>query len=85
MSHRHNGQGGVVINLSAGAARLGSPNEYVDYAASKGALESFSIGRGGQPEEVTQAILWLAIEEASFITGTFLDVTWGEMSPIISS
>lgn len=122
MSHRHNGHGGAVINISSGAARLGSPNEYVDYAASKGALESFTIGfakevardgirvncirpghiytdmhasggepgrvdrvkdsipmgRGGQPVEVARAIMWLASDEASFITGTFLDVTGGK-------
>ncbi|PKH16385.1 SDR family oxidoreductase [Pseudomonas fluorescens] len=121
MAYRHNGPGGVVINVSSGAARLGSPNEYIDYAASKGALETFTIGfakevaregirvncvrpghiytemhasggepgrvdrvkdsipmgRGGQPEEVAQAILWLAGAEASFVTGTFLDVTGG--------
>jgi hypothetical protein len=119
MAYRHNGSGGVVINISSASARLGSPNEYVDYAASKGALETFTIGfakevaregirvncirpghiytemhasggepgrvdrvkdsipmgRGGQPEEVARAILWLAGPEASFITGTFLDVT----------
>nr|WP_244323239.1 SDR family oxidoreductase [Paraburkholderia dipogonis] len=122
MSHRHNGQGGVIINVSSASARLGSPNEYVDYAASKGALETFTtgfakevaregirvncirpghiytemhasggepgrvdrvrdsipMGRGGQPEEVARAILWLASAEASFITGTFLDVTGGK-------
>ncbi len=122
MAYRHNGPGGVVINVSSGAARLGSPNEYIDYAASKGALETFTIGlskevaregirvdcvrpghiytdmhasggepgrvdrvkdsipmgRGGQPEEVAQAILWLAGAEASFVTGTFLDVTGGK-------
>ena len=122
MSSRHNGSGGVIINISSASARLGSPNEYVDYAASKGALESFTtgfakevaqegirvccirpghiytemhasggepgrvdrvkdtipMGRGGQPEEVARAILWLASEEASFITGTFLDVTGGK-------
>ncbi len=122
MSFRHNGRGGVVINISSASARLGSPNEYIDYAASKGALETFTIGfakevaregirvncirpghiytemhasggepgrvdrvkdtiplgRGGQPEEVAQAILWLASAEASFITGTFLDVTGGK-------
>jgi NAD(P)-dependent dehydrogenase (short-subunit alcohol dehydrogenase family) len=121
MSHRHNGRGGVIINISSGAARLGSPNEYVDYAASKGALETFTtglakevaregirvccirpghiytemhasggepgrvdrvkdaipMGRGGQPEEVARAILWLASAEASFVTGAFLDVTGG--------
>lgn len=122
MSFRHSGNGGSVINVSSGAARLGSPNEYVDYAASKGALETFTIGlskevaregirvncvrpghiytemhasggepgrvdrvkdsipmgRGGEPEEVARAMLWLAGAEASFITGTFLDVTGGK-------
>jgi NAD(P)-dependent dehydrogenase (short-subunit alcohol dehydrogenase family) len=122
MSYRNNGWGGVVINISSASARLGSPNEYVDYAASKGALETFTtgfakevardgirvccirpghiytemhasggepgrvdrvkdsipMGRGGQPEEVARAILWLASAEASFITGTFLDVTGGK-------
>lgn len=122
MSSRHNARGGSVINISSAAARLGSPNEYVDYAASKGALETFTIGfakevaregirvncvrpghiytqmhasggepgrvdrvkdsipmgRGGQPEEVARAILWLASAEASFVTGTFLDVTGGK-------
>lgn len=122
MAYRYNGRGGVVINISSASARLGSPNEYVDYAASKGALETFTtgfakevaregirvncirpghiytemhasggepgrvdrvkdsipMGRGGQPEEVARAILWLASEEASFITGTFLDVTGGK-------
>jgi len=122
MSYRHNGRGGAVINISSAAARLGSPNEYVDYAASKGAVETFTtgfakevardgirvncvrpghiytdmhtsggepgrvdrvkdsipMGRGGQPEEVARAILWLASAEASFITGTFLDVTGGK-------
>lgn len=122
MSHRHGGRGGVVINISSASARLGSPNEYVDYAASKGALETFTtgfakevaregirvncvrpghiytemhasggepgrvdrvkdtipMGRGGQPEEVARAILWLASLEASFVTGTFLDATGGK-------
>jgi NAD(P)-dependent dehydrogenase (short-subunit alcohol dehydrogenase family) len=122
MSYRHGGSGGVVINISSASARLGSPNEYVDYAASKGAVETFTtgfakevaregirvncvrpghiytdmhasggepgrvdrvkdsipMGRGGQPEEVAQAILWLASSEASFVTGTFLDVTGGK-------
>ncbi|MCG6207462.1 SDR family oxidoreductase [Rhodopseudomonas sp. HC1] len=122
MSSCHNGRGGSVINVSSASARLGSPGEYVDYAASKGALETFTtgfakevaregirvncirpghiytemhasggepgrvnrvkdsipMGRGGQPEEVARAILWLAGAEASFITGTFLDVTGGK-------
>ncbi len=122
MSQRHGGRGGAIINVSSAAARLGSPNEYVDYAASKGALETFTtgfarevaregirvncvrpghiytemhasggepgrvdrirdsipMGRGGQPEEVARAILWLASQEASFVTGTFLDATGGK-------
>jgi NAD(P)-dependent dehydrogenase (short-subunit alcohol dehydrogenase family) len=44
MSTRHGGKGGVIINLSSVAAKLGSPNTYVDYAASKGAIDSFTIG-----------------------------------------
>lgn len=122
MSQRHGGAGGVVVNVSSAAARLGSPNEYVDYAASKGALETFTtglakevagegirvncvraghiytemhtsggepgrvdrvkhtipLGRGGQPDEIAQAILWLASSEASFVTGAFLDATGGK-------
>ncbi|URV27672.1 SDR family oxidoreductase [Burkholderia gladioli] len=122
MSTRHGGRGGAVVNVSSASARLGSPNEYVDYAASKGALETFTtglakevaregirvncvrpghiytemhasggepgrvdrvkdsipMGRGGQPEEVARAILWLAGAEASFVTGTFLDATGGK-------
>jgi NAD(P)-dependent dehydrogenase (short-subunit alcohol dehydrogenase family) len=121
MSTRHGGPGGVIVNVSSVAARTGSPGEYVDYAASKGALETFTAGlasevaqegirvvgvrpgfiytdlhakggepgrvdrvkefvpmrRGGNPEEVASAILWLASAEASYITGTFLDVSGG--------
>ncbi|WP_213881802.1 SDR family oxidoreductase [Pseudomonas sp. dw_358] len=122
MSTRHNGRGGSIVNISSASARLGSPGEYIDYAASKGALETFTtglakevaregirvnglrpghiytemhasggepgrvdrvresipMGRGGQPEEVARGILWLAGPEASFVTGTFLDVTGGK-------
>ncbi|CAA2106064.1 3-oxoacyl-[acyl-carrier-protein] reductase FabG [Methylobacterium bullatum] len=122
MSHRHGGRGGAVVNVSSASARLGSPNEYVDYASTKGAVETMTIGfakevaregirvncvrpghiytemhasggepgrvdrvkdsipmgRGGEPEEVARAILWLAGPEASFVTGTFLDVTGGK-------
>ena len=46
MSTRHGGSGGVIVNLSSVAAKLGSPNTYVDYAASKGAIDSFTIGLG---------------------------------------
>ncbi|WP_218509810.1 SDR family oxidoreductase [Variovorax sp. dw_308] len=44
MSTRHGGKGGVIVNLSSAAARLGSPGQYVDYAASKGAIDSLTIG-----------------------------------------
>jgi NAD(P)-dependent dehydrogenase (short-subunit alcohol dehydrogenase family) len=46
MSTRLGGQGGVIVNLSSVAAKLGSANTYVDYAASKGAIDSFTIGLG---------------------------------------
>ncbi len=46
LSTRHGGEGGVIINLSSVAAKLGSPHTYVDYAASKGAIDSFTIGLG---------------------------------------
>ncbi len=44
MSTRYGGRGGAIVNLSSGAARLGAPGEYVDYAASKGAIDTFTIG-----------------------------------------
>ncbi len=43
-SPRHGGQGGVIVNLSSAAARLGAPGQYVDYAASKGAIDTFTVG-----------------------------------------
>ena len=122
MSTRHGGRGGAIVNLSSGAARAGSPGVYVDYAASKGAVETFTIGlarevaadgirvnavrpgfihtdihaasgepdrvermapsvpmrRGGHPDEVAAAILWLLSDEASYVTGTFVDVAGGK-------
>jgi NAD(P)-dependent dehydrogenase (short-subunit alcohol dehydrogenase family) len=44
MSTRHGGRGGAIVNVSSAAAYLGSPNEYIDYAASKGALDTVTIG-----------------------------------------
>lgn len=44
MSTKHGGGGGSIVNLSSGAARTGSPGEYVDYAASKGAIDTMTIG-----------------------------------------
>lgn len=122
MSTEHGGSGGAIVNVSSVAARLGSPGEYVDYAASKGAVDTLTIGlslevaaqgirvngvrpgfiytemhasggepgrvdrvapaipmrRGGQPEEVAQAIAWLVSDSASYVTGSFIDLAGGK-------
>jgi NAD(P)-dependent dehydrogenase (short-subunit alcohol dehydrogenase family) len=44
MSTRHGGSGGAIVNVSSVASRLGGPGQYVDYAASKGAIDTFTIG-----------------------------------------
>lgn len=44
MSHKHRGKGGAIINVSSGAAKTGSPNEYIDYAASKAAMDAMTKG-----------------------------------------
>ena len=122
MSTRYGGSGGAIVNVSSVASRLGSAGEYVDYAASKGAVDTLTIGlsrevategirvnavrpgfiytdihalggepgrvdrvkavvpmqRGGQPIEVAHAILWLLSDEASYATGTFIDLAGGK-------
>ena len=121
MSTKRGGCGGAIVNISSVASRLGSPDEYVDYAASKAAIDALTIGlskevalegirvnavrpgvvytgihasggepnrvervkeavpmkRGGQPEEVARAVLWLLSDEASYSTGAILDVAGG--------
>lgn len=121
MSTKYGGAGGTIINVSSSASKSGSPNEYIDYAASKGAVDTLTRGlalevaaegirvngvrpgliytemhasggeparvdrlkskiplqRGGQPEEVAEAILWLATEKSSFVTGSFIDTCGG--------
>jgi NAD(P)-dependent dehydrogenase (short-subunit alcohol dehydrogenase family) len=121
MSTRYGGAGGSIVNVSSAAARVGSPGQYVDYAASKGAIDTFTLGlakevalegirvnavrpgiidtdihaSGGQPDraqkvapqvpmqrpgtalEVAQAIVWLMGDDASYTTGTLLDVAGG--------
>ena len=121
MSTTHGGHGGAIVNVSSRAAQLGAPGEYVDYAASKAALDTLTIGlarevaaegirvngvragiiyteihadggeparvdrlgptlpmrRGGEAIEVARAILWLLSDEASYSTGTFVDVSGG--------
>jgi len=113
--------GSAIVNVSSAAARLGSAGEYVDYAASKGAIDVLTKGlslevaakgirvngvrpgfiytemhadggepdrvdrvkdliplqRGGQPAEVAAAIAWLLSDEASYATGTFIDLAGG--------
>ncbi|QTL02974.1 SDR family oxidoreductase [Aquabacter sp. L1I39] len=113
--------GGSVVIVSSVAARLGSPDEYVDYAASKGALDTLTIGlakelgpqgvrvnavrpglietdihasggrpdraqvlgagvplrRPGRAEEVADAIVWLLGDEASYVTGSLMDIAGG--------
>lgn len=64
MSTRHGGTGGAIVNLSSGAARLGSPGEYVDYAASKGAIDTFTIGLA---QEVAQEGIRVNAVRAGFI------------------
>jgi NAD(P)-dependent dehydrogenase (short-subunit alcohol dehydrogenase family) len=44
MSSKHGGRGGAIVNIGSAAARIGSPNQYVDYAAAKGAIDTFTIG-----------------------------------------
>jgi NAD(P)-dependent dehydrogenase (short-subunit alcohol dehydrogenase family) len=121
MSTRHGGSGGSIVNVSSIAAKLGGSGEYVDYAASKGAIDTFTVGlarevgaegirvnavrpgiirteihvasgdparvdrigaaaplgRAGDPEEVARLIVWLASDQASYMSGALVDVTGG--------
>jgi len=51
MSTKNGGSGGVIVNVSSAAARLGAPNEYIDYAASKGAIDTLTIGLASEVAE----------------------------------
>lgn len=122
MSKKYGHNGGKIINISSAASRLGSANEYIDYACSKGALDTLTKGlslelandeilvncirpgfihtdihklsgdpdridkikdkiplkRGGLPEEVASATMWLLSEGANYCTGTFIDIAGGK-------
>lgn len=121
MSKKKGGAGGSIVNVSSRASSTGSPNEYIDYAASKGAIDTLTKGlalevadegirvnavrpgliytdmhasggepdrvdrlrskiplqRGGKAIEVAEAILWLASDKSSYVTGTFVDPSGG--------
>ena len=121
MSTHSGGNGGAIVNISSVASRFGAPFEYIDYAASKGAIDTFTLGlakevvsegirvncvrpgiintdlhakggeperikriapsipmqRAGEPEEVAKTILWLLSDDASYITGSLVDVSGG--------
>ena len=121
MSRSRGGSGGGIVNVSSVAARSGAPHEYIDYAASKGALDAMTAGlarevapdgirvnlvrpgfiytdmhadggepgrvdrlangiplqRGGEPDDVARAILWLLSDRADYAVGVSLDVTGG--------
>ncbi|HET8791150.1 MAG TPA: SDR family oxidoreductase [Modicisalibacter sp.] len=66
MSTRHGGNGGAIVNVSSAASRLGSAGEYVDYAASKGALDTFTIGLAQEVAE--QSIRVNAVRPAFIAT-----------------
>ncbi len=122
MSTDNGGSGGAIVNISSAASRFGSPDEYIDYASSKGAIDTMTVGlakevaqqgirvnavrpgtiytdmhatggepnrvervklttpmqRGGYPEEIASAVLWLLSDQASFTTGAIVDVTGGK-------
>jgi len=121
MGTHHGGQGGSIVNVSSAASRTGAPGEYVDYAASKGAMDTLTrglslevaqqgirvngvrpgfiytemhadggepgrvdrlasvipMGRGGEAKEVAEAIVWLASDAASYVTGSIIDAAGG--------
>lgn len=120
MSTKHGGKGGAIVNVSSRAAAIGGPNEWVHYAASKGAIDTMTLGlakelgpqgirvnavrpglittdihdaappgrvdrllpgvpmaRAGSAEEVAEAIVWLASDAASYVSGSFIEVSGG--------
>lgn len=66
MSTRHGGRGGAIVNVSSAASRLGSPGEFIDYAASKGAVDTFTIGLA--KEVATEGIRVNAVRPGVILT-----------------
>jgi NAD(P)-dependent dehydrogenase (short-subunit alcohol dehydrogenase family) len=68
MSTKRGGNGGAIVNLSSAASRIGSPGEYVDYAASKGAIDTFTVGlaREVAPEGIRVAAVRPGVIETEF-------------------
>lgn len=121
MAAKYDGAGGAIVNVSSAASRIGSAGEYIDYAATKGAIDTLTRGlslevadqnirvncvrpgfidtdmhadggepdraervapklpmkRAGTAEEIANAISWLLSDEASYVTGAFLDAAGG--------
>lgn len=71
MAFRHGGRGGAIVNVSSAAARLGSPHEYIDYAASKGAVDTLTIGLA--QEVAAQGIRVNAVRPGFIYTGMHAD------------
>ena len=67
MSTARGGRGGAIVNVSSAASRIGSPNEYVDYAASKGAVDTFTLGLA--KEVATEGIRVNAVRPGLIVTG----------------
>ncbi len=74
MSRRHGGEGGVIVNVSSSAVRTGSPSQYVDYAASKGAIDVFTSGLA--KEVAGEGVRVVAVRPG--ITDTGIHATGGE-------
>ncbi len=121
MAKKHGGSGGAIVNISSIASRIGGAGEYIDYAASKGAIDSLTLElaqevvsegirvncvrpglintdihanngepqriarieplipmkRAGTTDEIANAVAWLLSDEASYMTGAFIDVSGG--------
>lgn len=81
LSTRHGGQGGVIVNLSSIAAVLGSPNEYVDYAASKAAIDTMTVGLAR--EVAAEGIRVVAIRPGLVETGIHAPGRLERLGPLI--